>query len=81
MNNLEKILDETPKVIKVFKKAKDVDGFSVELQNGEIIDISGTQWQTSDYKRSVLDKTLFQTSNKEIVFTEQLNLLANDLSR
>lgn len=79
-DNLVKILSEIPKVKRVFRKANDIDGFSVELENAEIIDISGTQWATADNKRMIENNFLFQTTKgKEIVFSKEQADLADGL--
>ncbi len=48
-----------------------VDGFTVVLENGEAIDITGTQWNTDSRKR-LCDGDLFFSTNKgyEIAFSK-----------
>lgn len=70
---------EVPKVVKVFQRSRDIDGFSAELQNGEVIDISSTQWVIPDNKRSDSSKIVFQNFGREISFTQEQESLANNL--
>jgi hypothetical protein len=62
---------EIPKVKRVFKIEPDKDGFSVELENGEIIEISKTEWN-SDFKTTHNDQIFFSTrKGYDISFSEE----------
>ena len=66
---LTKILEEMPKVTKVFQKQAGIDGFSVKINNHDTYDISRTYWSTDDVSRWVDDKYLFTIKGEdEIVF-------------
>lgn len=74
MNNVKQIK-------RVFKKTNDQDGFSVELENGEIIDISDTEWNTTENKETIEGKMIFLASNGYKIFfnIEQLQSIHNGL--
>lgn len=55
-----KIIKQPIKVKRVFKKEPSQDGFCAELENGEIIDISDTEWN-GDQKVTNNEETLFET--------------------
>ncbi|GEM_PF-2595323 len=79
MNNPLYTPSEAPSVIRVFQKSASIDGFSVELQNGEVIEITGTQWAQADNKSSIAGKVNFQNYGKVISFTHEQELLANKI--
>ncbi len=67
------------KVIKVFKKQFDIDGFTAELEDGRSLDISGTQWNTADNKREYGDETLFIINKYNISFSKENTEKANQM--
>lgn len=70
-DNLQKILSEMPQVKEIFRKTNGVDGFSVKLEDGEVIDISGSKWRYAN-KIWVNDFLSFGTTKgKEIVFSKE----------
>lgn len=68
---LEGIIKHTPRVKKIFRKAAGADGFSIELENGKIIDISGTAWNSEERRRAEGQNIFFQTEEGEVVFSEE----------
>ncbi|OGI67286.1 hypothetical protein A2823_01565 [Candidatus Nomurabacteria bacterium RIFCSPHIGHO2_01_FULL_41_91] len=60
------------KVKRILDKEPGKDGFSVELENGEIVNISLTQWNSEDYKTKNIEETLFSTTKGYIIsFSKQ----------
>jgi len=64
-----KIIKGPTSVKRIFKKNPGVDGFSVELEDGKIAEISYTAWNTSDNKKINSDTVIFSTNNGDIVFS------------
>lgn len=77
--NLGEIIKEPIKVKKVFQKEPGIDGFTVELEDGNEVDISRTQWNTVDNKREMEELIIFSTTKGyEISFSlEQASLASN----
>ncbi len=67
---IENIIKNPIKIKKIIERPG-VDGFTVVLKNGEVINVTGTQWNTGSRKR-VCDDDLFFSTNKgyEIVFSK-----------
>jgi len=69
-------------VKKVWQKAPDVDGFVVSLDDGKVVEISRTEWNTEDNKRRVGNELYFSLRNgDEIYFSQERERDVNGLFR
>ncbi len=67
---LENIIKKPIKVKEIIQNSG-VDGFTIILTNGEVMSITGTQWNTGTRKRICNDDLFFSTNKGyEILFSK-----------
>ncbi len=70
--DLNTLVSKPSAVVEISQKEPSIDGFSVKLEGGEMIDISGTEWHTGDRRIQHENDLLFSTTfGRQILITKE----------
>lgn len=64
------ISENNMKPTKIFKRTNSQDGFCVEIESKDVVDISGTSWTTEQFHQREKNGDTFHSSQGGIYFTK-----------